>query len=375
MPKVSVILSSYNHEKFISRAIESVLNQTFKDFELNIWDDCSTDNSYEIIKSYALKDKRIKIEQSKVNSATAFFTGKLKTIKSKYVAIHHSDDDWHPKKLEKQVDFLENNPKYSAVFSHVKLIDDDGKKFNDSQHHYYKIFDQPNRTRHEWLNYFFYRGNCLCHPSLLIRKKCYDEAIYDSRFAQLPDFDFWIRLCLKHEIYILQEKLTLFRIHKDGSNTSAATVEVLSRAAIELVEVLKNYLKINDKGEFIKVFPQYKAMKINERLIPFYIAQEAIKLSESHQLFAAVTLFDLMKNEKELLEKELNFTYKDLKQITKSIDPFNKRQLTEMERTIKDLKKTLEWKIIKFVFFPRKILKLLKEKLPYKRKKGKSNNE
>ena len=103
--RVSVILTSYNHAKYLKEAIESVLNQTFSDFELIIWDDASTDESWQVITSYP--DGRIQSFRNEVQKRAAFGVNKAisEIAAGEYIAIHHSDDIWEPQKLEKQVAF------------------------------------------------------------------------------------------------------------------------------------------------------------------------------------------------------------------------------------------------------------------------------
>ena len=114
--------------------------------------------------------------------------------RGKYIAIQHSDDIWEPDKLHRQVAFLDMHPDCGACFTWVQVVDEAGRPFLDSTDFYYDIFDQPNRTRHEWLNFFFYKGNALCHPSVLIRRQCFEECgYYRYGLVQLPDFDMWIR--------------------------------------------------------------------------------------------------------------------------------------------------------------------------------------
>ena len=197
IPKVTVILTSFNHAKYIGEAIESVLAQTFTDFELIIWDDASEDNSWEIINRYS--DSRILKFRNETTMRGIYNINKAisEVAKGRYIAIHHSDDIWVPEKLEKQLGFLKNNPKYGAVFTKVMAISDSGEVVDDPDNYYASIFDQDNRSRHEWLNHFFTKGNVLCHPSVLIDKKCYEACgLYRYGLAQMGDFDMWVRLCL-----------------------------------------------------------------------------------------------------------------------------------------------------------------------------------
>ena len=106
-PLVSVILTSFNHEKYLREAIDSVLNQTFTDFELIIWDDASSDNSWDVINEYT--DHRIKAFRNEARKRAIWGINKAisEVAIGKYIAIHHSDDAWETEKLGKQVAFLE----------------------------------------------------------------------------------------------------------------------------------------------------------------------------------------------------------------------------------------------------------------------------
>lgn len=108
MALISVLLPSYNHESFLSEAIESVLNQTFRDFEFIIIDDCSSDNSREIIKYYKERDERIKIYFHNENRGIARTQNELiDKAQGKFIAFLNSDDVWNKDKLEKQLKILE----------------------------------------------------------------------------------------------------------------------------------------------------------------------------------------------------------------------------------------------------------------------------
>lgn len=123
-PLVSILMSAYNTEKYIDEAIESVLNQTYKNWELIICDDCSTDNSYILALKYKKKDKRIKVLKNKKNMRQAFSRNRaFKESAGKYIAIMDSDDRMDRKRLEKQVTFLENNSNYKFVCTNVIMFE------------------------------------------------------------------------------------------------------------------------------------------------------------------------------------------------------------------------------------------------------------
>lgn len=327
-PKISVILTSYNHDKYLREAIDSALTQTFSDFELIIWDDASTDLSWEIINSYS--DPRIRAFRNEVNLRSGNINRALAQSTGEYVAIHHSDDAWEPEKLEKQVDFLNVNPKIGAVFTWAQVMDENGQPFNNETHFYYRIFEQPNRTRHEWLNYFFHQGNVLCHPSVLIRKQCYaDVGFYRYGLAQLTDFDMWVRLCMMHEIHVLPERLVRFRVRDDETNTSGNKVENRIRHHFDLLQIYKNFLRIQDKEEFVRIFPE-SSIYIDEKLNgDTRYALARLALSPDHtpasQLFGLQILFDILQDPKHfaVIQELYGFSIKDFFALTARYDIYN----------------------------------------------------
>jgi glycosyltransferase involved in cell wall biosynthesis len=295
-PKVSVIMTSYNHAKYLRQAIESVLAQTFRDFELIIWDDGSADDSWQIINSYS--DPRILAFRNEVNLHGGNVRRALaQAAPAQYVAIQHCDDIWEPEKLERQVAFLDENPQIGAVFTWVSVIDADGSPFEDETHFYHHIFDQSDRSRHEWLNYFFYQGNALCHPSAMLHRVCYDECgLYRPGMAQLPDFDMWVRLCLKYEIRVLPERLVRFRVHSNEVNSSGNRPETRVRAQFEYLQLLNNYKSVRNAEDFLKVFPSAeKYMKTSGFDPDFALGMLALEAGwPTRELFGLTVLFEAL---------------------------------------------------------------------------------
>ena len=315
-PKVSVILTSYNSEKYLHECIESVLNQTYQDFELIIWYDESTDDSWNIISSYT--DQRIRVFKNESNRFVAHYQKAISDIaQGEYIAIHHSDDVWETDKLEKQVTFLDAHPEIGAVFSRVLIIGEDGKPFQDESHFYYKVFDQPNRNRHEWLNFFFYQGNALCHPSVLIRKICYaDCGTYRYGIAHPNDLDLWVRLCQKYEIYVLPEKLVRFRVRSNEMNASGDRPAARILGVFGLFQMLNNYRSINTAEEFIKIFPSAKKyLKQDSFDISFALGMAALEPGTPvhTRLFGLQLLFDVLNDpgRARKIEELYGFRYKD----------------------------------------------------------------
>lgn len=298
MPEISVILTSFNHEKYIAETINSVLAQTFGDFELIIWDDCSTDGSWGIIQSY--RDSRLRAFRNEEHRRGIYGINRAisEVAAGSYIAIHHSDDVWEPHKLERQYAFLQKHPEIGAVFSHACAIGEDSQPLNDPRHFYSQIFQQSNRSRQQWLNRFFYIGNALCHPSVLIRKLCYDNCgLYKPWLPQLADLDMWMRLCLKYEIHVLQEPLVRFRVRDNEANASGNRPETRIRAGNESLILLDNYRALDDIEQLVKVFPtavQYRCGSNSEPMFALAMTALVEPNLPRHKQFGLRLLYELI---------------------------------------------------------------------------------
>jgi len=324
-PKVSVILTSYNHDQFLDEAIQSVLSQTYRNFELIIWDDGSTDDSWSIIQQY--NDPRIRAfrneapRRDQVNRAIS-----EEIARGEYIAIHHSDDVWELEKLEKQVAFLDQYPETGAVFSWVNIIDNHGNPCDGQG--LYERFRQGNKTRYEWLRLFFLWGNVLCHPSVLIRKQYYIECgLYNLALCQLPDFDMWVRLCFKCEIQVLPESLVRFRWLSDKSNTSAITKQTSYRHDFEFYLILDHYCRITSVEEFMKIFPSSEKYCLQpDADLLFALGMTAIELRPSaiHRLFGLSILYKLLAfpEHAEKIRAAYHFDYQDFALLSKQMQIF-----------------------------------------------------
>ena len=343
MPKVSVVLTSFNHDKYIEEAIDSVLNQTFTDFELIIWDDASADNSWYLIKQFT--DPRIKAFRNEEQKRAVWGLNRAisEVASGQYIAIQHSDDAWAREKLEEQVAFLDDHSEIGAVFTNALAIAEVGSPLLDERHFYFNIFDQPNRTRHEWLQFFFNRGNALCHPSVLIRKSCYEDCgLYRFGLAQLGDFDMWIRLCMRHEIHVLPEKLVKFRVRDNEANSSGGSAEARIRASYEFYKVLQEYRKLASFENLVKVFPSAaKFYRDEETDLEFVLAMVALerKCFTFTQLFGLDLLFEIISDSMRsvAIKRLYGFDYGGFIALTAMHDVFCSRDIASLNGHIDSL--------------------------------------
>ena len=323
MVKVSVLLSSYNHANFLKQSIDSILNQTMKDFELIIIDDASTDNSWDIIKKY--KDSRIIKIRNKNNKGSILTKELVESFKGKYFAVAHCDDYWEDTKLEKQLDYLEKHKKVAACFTWVKLVDENNNELSVDS---YTDFNLENRTRYEWLNYFFYHGNCLCHPSVMIRKDVQlNLDLFTYGLRSLPDFYRWVKLCSFYDIYIYPEKLTNFRIRRGGLNTSGYNINNIICYSLENIQIWELYSKLDNKS-FLKVFKNNKEYikdgYINTKFVLARLCIDELK-NNSSIFFGFQLIYELFQNEKTRNElfKYYKYSMKDFVKEKQKYDIFN----------------------------------------------------
>jgi glycosyltransferase involved in cell wall biosynthesis len=243
---ISIILPSYNLSKYIWRTIESVIAQTYKNWELIVIDDGSSDDSIEVIKKYAESETRIKPTylEKNVGMCTVFNIA-LEQAKGKYIARIDADDFWEPEKLAKQYNYMESNPSCGASFTWVKVIDENEQELPTTEcEGRDRTFNSENRTRAQWLRTFFFEGCRVCHPSAMIRKAALDAigGKYNYIYSQVQDYDLWIRIVKKYDIYVLPEKLTNYRwFISDSKNVSASSAGTLTRGLYELYLIMSHF--------------------------------------------------------------------------------------------------------------------------------------
>lgn len=203
MPKVSVVLPTYNGEKYIKQSIDSVLNQTFSNLELIIVNDCSTDRTLEIINEYAQKDSRVRIMNNTVNLKlpTSLNIG-FAAATGEYLTWTSDDNLYLPDALEKMYEKLQSTEDIYMVCANMDYIDDQG------------II--TGKAKGYEANAFYYTNNI---GACFMYKRVVYEAIgdYNPNLFLVEDYDYWLRIRKKyHEIVHMNETLYLYRWHNDS---------------------------------------------------------------------------------------------------------------------------------------------------------------
>lgn len=202
---VSCIMANYNTNKeHLKTAIDSILNQTYKDFEIIIVDDKSTDDSLEFLKEYEKLYPQIKILENETNHGLAFSLNKaIEESKGDYIARMDTDDISFPDRFEKQVAYMKAHPDVDILGTFAKEFD---------QSHNLKMATFINKDDTKSLLLF---TNCLFHPTVMIKKSFLEKTgiRYDENFLTSQDYDLWARASHKGNIEVLDEFLLLYRIH------------------------------------------------------------------------------------------------------------------------------------------------------------------
>lgn len=301
--KVTIVMSAYNHGEYVAQAIESVLNQTYKDYKFIVADDASTDNTVDILMKYENEIDEIHLYDT--NSGHGRGRELIQNSKTKYTAMMNSDDVWKPEKLEKQVTYMELHPECGACFTWCNEVDENGTLID------LQTFQAYNRSREEWMFSFWKSANCLAHPSILIRTELYQDLCSENNgvFRQLPDFYMWLRLVQNWEIHIIEESLVQFLHHKKNENVSAGTIVNGMRNDIEAEYIWYKLMKKMDEAYFKRAFQNVMinpAAESREEIACekyFVLCQSPISPVQSAAVLYYYDVFENADNYKVLQEK------------------------------------------------------------------------
>jgi glycosyltransferase involved in cell wall biosynthesis len=264
MPKISVIIPSYNHAKFVRETIDSVLSQSFRDLEVVVTDDHSSDATAQEVR--AISDARVLFAELPHNSGVCVAANaSIKRSTGEYLATLSSDDLFLPGKLERQANFLDAHSDVGAVFGYPKFIGGSGRPLDDAETFYGGVFRVRNRPREQWLKHLFLHGNMFCSSTALIRRSCLDAiGVLNPALAQVPDLELWVRLLKRYQIHVMEEPVAAFRVLDEQKNASAPRPEGIVRLHWELRKVLEHYLDL-ERSDFAQVFPEFAGYVVAQR--------------------------------------------------------------------------------------------------------------
>lgn len=228
MPKVSIIIPAYNSSRFISEAIKSIFNQTFKDFEIIVIDDGSTDDTKDVLKPFIHQIQYIFKENGGVASARNVG---IRMSKGKYIAFLDYDDIWLPNKLELQVQILDTCPQVGLVHTdNLFLINNETSSHTCKS----KIKDKKLLSGRIFKSLLMQKFFLTC-STVMVRKVCFDKVgLFDISLPPADDFDMWLRITKEWDCAYIDIPLVKYRIHSSNISRNhqkmhSATFAVLTK--------------------------------------------------------------------------------------------------------------------------------------------------
>jgi glycosyltransferase involved in cell wall biosynthesis len=284
---VSIVMTVYNAQEFLAEAIQSILDQTYTNYEFIIVDDCSTDKSLQIAQEFQHKDTRIQIHEHEQNMGISIArnTG-LKLAHGKYIAWMDADDVSMPDRIEKELTFLENNPNVGVVSSYVNLIDRQGNLIGDVKMPQTQILIS-------WALCFY---DPIINPAVMINRDLYTRVgdyrnLAENKGDYFPeDYDLWVRMINETRFSNLGEPLVKLRKHEQNITKTKTQSTMMNSIRIcgwyfQLLNIPS--LRSSDAELLWKpatsstLFPTYKVVNL---LYRYFIAKEGITYQEKEYI-------------------------------------------------------------------------------------------
>ena len=242
MPQVSVVMPAYNAEKYIREAIDSILAQTFTDFEFIILDDGSTDHTAEIVRSYT--DSRIRFYQNEHNMGVAATLNRgLDLARGEYIARMDADDISLPERFSKQAWYMDGHPDIAVLATNVENFGADIPAWSTS-------------ATSEALAVDLIFNCCLCHPTVMMSKRVLKKDLrYDESYNGMEDYELWERLIQHYRFACVEEKLYRYRLH--SGQVSAPKSEKQFERYLQLKKRILSRLSIDVSSDAFLYFARY----------------------------------------------------------------------------------------------------------------------
>lgn len=273
-PLISVLLPVYNCEKYVFEAISSILNQTYSNFELIIIDDCSTDTTLQICKSF--KDERIiRIEKEKNSGYTSSLNYGIGIAKGKYIARMDGDDVSLPTRFEKQVDFMEANGDVVVCGSSFSIIETD------------KLFILPEFNEDIKVRLLY--ENCIGHPTVMLRKNTLEKhaILYNPEMEPAEDYALWVQLLAFGKLHNLKECLLKYRVHESQVSNlrNERQMESARQTKLELLSYIKSTISKEDQNVYLKAINPEEKLNFKEFLIFLDLKKKLIDANANTNFF------------------------------------------------------------------------------------------
>lgn len=226
---VSVVMPAYNAEKYISIAIESILEQTYRNFEFIIIDDCSNDKTFDIIQSFKVKDKRIILIRNNKNiGVTKSLNKALEEARGKYIVRMDADDWSYPERLDTQIKLMEDQPEVVVSGSYIEVCDSKLKTKYIRKYH----LDDVSIRKH------LFRYSPFAHPATIWKAAILKKERYDERINVCQDYELYFRIGKIGKFMNLDKLLLKLRMHERSISTTLSDIQSKNTVLIRLNAVL-----------------------------------------------------------------------------------------------------------------------------------------
>ena len=234
-PLVSVLIPVYNAEKYFSDALQSIVDQTYRNLEVVIVDDCSQDGTGVIAKAFASKDSRVKVFTNEQNlKLSGALNEGIKHCLGKYIVRMDGDDVSFLDRIEKQVAYMEQNPEVGISGGSMEIGDESLTKIGTRN---YYLTDNDIRKN-------IFKFSPFCHPGVIIRKEVFDlVGGYDASFTPAEDYELYFRIGLKFNFGNISDFVLHYRTLPNSMTTSS-----ISKMEKKTIEVRKKYMKVYNAG-------------------------------------------------------------------------------------------------------------------------------
>ncbi|MBJ6727095.1 glycosyltransferase [Geomesophilobacter sediminis] len=262
MPKVSVIIPTYNCGQFIGKALDSVLKQTFLDYEIIVMDDGSTDATASIVANYQSVRYFYQINRGLPAARNAA----VSRANGEYLAYLDADDLWYPEKLRQQVSFLDATPRCGIVHADLTYVDENDAPFIPLWHHQKRGAGQQGECLEDLLH------NCLIQvPTVMERHACFDQTGgFDERFRRVEDYLHWIHVALRgHQFGYIDRPLAMYRWRSGSLSKNSAA---MLKATVQMFQVLMEETDLNRNSDASDIVAKRIAML--KRLMPGALRRE-----------------------------------------------------------------------------------------------------
>ena len=348
---VSVTINAYNSEKYIAETLNSIINQTYKNLQIIVVDDASTDATPEIVRGF--DDPRIELYTLEKNGHISNANNECyRKMRGEYMVHTDADDVLNPDLIEKTVGYLEQHPECGGVFCRLSTIDGNSNEVEDS--YVENVFKVTAKTQADFVRLFFDQLNHLSHTGATLRKSVIDKiGFHDLSLCYLHDFDYWTRVVLEYPIYVIDECLAKYRriLDSDEHNSSLSDAKMVAHNT-EFVKIIYRMITNCSDELFLEAFSdrlKLKGIHTHEEvnLEKAFLLQDGLSAiySPENKILSIMMFSKLFEDKKyvELAHDKFDFNIRDFYKLQATPAFYDYLKINELDNKILDLQRNLDY--------------------------------